>query len=475
MKKKFKKILIANRGEIATRIIRACGELDISTVAIHSEDDATSLFVKKADEAYKVGPGPVEGYLNIFQIVELAKKIGVDAIHPGYGFLAENPRFPLLCEKRGITFIGPSSQVISDMGDKITARAMMIKAGIPVLPGTDGPVKSEQEAIDFANEIGYPVMVKASGGGGGRGLRVVHCQDELKGALESAVKETEAAFGSSDVFIEKFLENPNHIEFQILADNHGNVIHLGERDCSIQRRHQKLVEIAPSLILDDDLRTRMGEAAVTAARATNYTNAGTVEFLVDKDRNFYFLEMNTRIQVEHPVTEEVTGIDLVKKQIEIAAGRKLGIKQKDVRTLGFSMECRINAEDPKKGFIPNTGRVTAYYSPGGIGVRIDGAIYKDYVIPPYYDSLVVKLIVTGSTWRETVKRMQRSLDEFSIRGIKTTIPFLRKIMSDKDFKKGNFNTGFIDSKPELMDYEEYGEPTDIVAAASAAIAAYHGF
>jgi len=471
----FKKLLVANRGEIATRIIRACRELDIPTVAIYSESDSTSLFVKKADEAYMVGPGPVEGYLNIFRIVDLAKKIGVDAIHPGYGFLSENPRFPLLCEKRGITFVGPSSRVIADMGDKIRAREMMKNAGLPVLPGTDGPVKDEKEAIGLAKAIGYPVMVKAAGGGGGRGLRVARSQDELKKALETAAKETKAAFGVTDVFIEKYLERPHHIEFQILADNYGNVVHLGERDCSIQRRHQKLIEIAPSLLLDARLREEMGEAALAAARATNYTNAGTVEFLVDGEKNYYFLEMNTRIQVEHPVTEEVTGIDLVKKQIEIAAGKPLRLKQKDVRILGYAMECRINAEDPKRDFAPNSGRVTAYYSPGGIGVRIDGATYKDHIIPPHYDSLIVKLIVTGGTWQETVKRMQRSLDEFSIRGVKTTIPFLRNIMRDRDFRKGRFSTDFIDSKPELKDYYEYGEPTDIVAAASAAIAAYHGF
>ncbi len=471
----FKKVLVANRGEIATRIIRACSELDIATVAIYSEEDATSLYVKKADEAYMVGPGPIQGYLNIHRIVDLAIKVGVDAIHPGYGFLSENPKFPLLCERKGITFIGPSSKTIKDMGDKIKARRMMKKAGIPVLPGSDGPVRSLKEALRIAGEIGYPVMIKAAGGGGGRGLRVARNEKELKSALDIARAETKSAFGVSDVFIEKYLERPHHIEFQILADRHGNIVHLGERDCSIQRRHQKLIEIAPSLILTKRLRKAMGEAAIEAARTANYTNAGTVEFLVDKDRNFYFIEMNTRIQVEHPVTEEITGIDLVKKQIEIAAGRELGFTQRDVKITGYAMECRICAEDPKNNFAPSSGRVTAYYSPGGIGVRIDGAIYKDFIIPSCYDSLIVKLIVTGSTWDETLKRMNRSLEEFVIRGVKTTIPFLRNIMNDPDFKKGNFDTSFIDRKPELMNYSEYGEPTDIVAAISAALAAYHGF
>ncbi len=471
----FRKVLVANRGEIASRIIRACRELGIPTVAIYSEEDATSLYVKKADEAYMVGPGPIEGYLNIHRIVDLAKRVGVDAIHPGYGFLAENPRFPLLCERRGITFIGPSSKTIADMGDKIRARKMMKKAGIPVLPGTDEPVRDTDEALRMAKKIGYPIMVKAAGGGGGRGLRVARTPDELKEAIAIAQKESKLAFGVSDVFLEKYIERPHHIEFQILADKYGNIVHLGERDCSIQRRHQKLIEIAPSLILDDKLRQKMGRAAIKAARTAGYTNAGTVEFLVDRKKNFYFLEMNTRIQVEHPVTEEITGIDLVKKQIEIAAGKRLGLKQKDIKFNGYAIECRINAEDPKNNFAPNSGRVTAYYSPGGIGVRIDGAIYKDYVIPPYYDSLIVKLIVKGSTWEEAVKRMDRSLEEFVIRGIKTTIPFLRNIMDDKDFREGRFDTTYIDRKPELLEYSEYGEPTDLVAAISAAIAAYHGF
>lgn len=471
----FKKVLVANRGEIASRVIRACKELGIATVAIYSEADATSLYVKKADESYLVGPGPIEGYLNIHRIVDLALKVGVDAVHPGYGFLSEKPSFAELCEKKGITFIGPSSQAIANMGDKVMAREMMKKASVPIVPGTEGSLKNIEEARSFASGIGYPVMIKASGGGGGRGLRIAKDEKELVKNFEIAQSESKAAFGVSDVFIEKYIERPHHIEFQILADKHGNIIHLGERDCSIQRRHQKLIEIAPSLILDAGLREKMGQAALKAARAAKYTNAGTVEFLVDKERNFYFLEMNTRIQVEHTITEEVTGIDLVKKQIEIAAGKPLTIKQEDITIRGFAMECRICAEDPKNNFRPNGGRVTAYYSPGGIGVRIDGAIYKDYVIPGYYDSMVAKLVVRGMDWDEVCSRMHRSLDEFIIRGVKTTIPFLRKIMNDPDFRSGNFDTGYIDRKPDMLDYAEYEDPIDKIAAISAAIAAYHGF
>jgi len=470
----FKKVLVANRGEIATRIIRSCKELGIKTVAIYSEADSTALHVKKADESYLVGPGPVAGYLNIHRIVDLAKEVGADAIHPGYGFLSENPKLPELCEKRNVAFVGPSSDAIRSMGDKSMARKIMTEAGIQVVPGT-GNIESEEEALSFAEEAGYPVMVKATSGGGGRGLRVCYGRKELIDNLKSAKSEAEASFGNAEVFLEKYLENPHHIEFQILADNYGNVIHLGERDCSIQRRHQKLVEISPSLILTDELRKEMGEVAIKAAKAVNYTNAGTIEFLVDKDMNYYFIEMNTRIQVEHTVTEVVTGIGLVNKQLEIAAGMPLTIKQEDVIIRGYSIECRINAEDPKKNFTPYIGRITSYYSPGGIGVRIDGCIYKDYVIPPYYDSMVAKLIVSGMTWEETVRRMRRSLDEFVIRGIKTTIPFHYRIMMDDEFMKGDFDTGYIDRRPDLLDYQEHRDRTDLVIAISAAIAAYEGF
>jgi pyruvate carboxylase subunit A len=470
----FKKVLIANRGEIATRVIRACNELNIPTVAIFSEPDSEAIHVKKADEAYLVGPGPVEGYLNVTGIVELAQKVGADAIHPGYGFLAENPSLPLFCEKKEITFIGPTSEVISLMGDKIEAKRNVIKAGVPTVPGSEGSIETDKEALKICESIGYPVMVKATGGGGGRGLRVVNSRDELVSAISVARSEAKGAFGNTEVFIEKFIDKPHHIEFQILADKHGNTIHLGERDCSIQRRHQKLIEIAPSLILDEKLRKKMGEAAIAVARSVNYSNAGTVEFLVDKDRNFYFIEMNTRIQVEHTVTEAITGIDIVKKQIEVAAGLPLGIKQEDVQIRGYAIECRINAEDPKKGFLPNSGRVTSYHSPGGIGVRIDGAAYKDFVITGYFDSMLAKLTVSGMTWPETVSRMRRSLSEFILRGVKTTIPYQLEIMKNEKFIKGDFDTSFIAENPQLLEYKEYRDSLDIILALSAAIAAHEG-
>ncbi len=475
MSKMFKKVLIANRGEIASRLIRACNELSIPTAAIYSEADTTALHVKKADEAFLVGPGPVQGYLNVHRIIDIALEIGADAIHPGYGFLSENPKLPELCEKKNITFIGPTSKAIKDMGDKITSRKIMQKAGVPVIPGSTEEIRDAKEALKFVKDFGFPVMLKASAGGGGKGLRLVRNSKEIKDAFESARSEANLSFGNPSMFIEKYIEQPHHIEIQILADKHGNVIHLGERDCSIQRRHQKLIEIAPSLILDSKTRELMGKAAIKGAKAVGYDNAGTIEFLVDRQNNFYFMEMNTRIQVEHTVTEEVTGIDLVKKQIEIAAGEPLDITQDDVLTRGFAIECRINAEDPKKDFAPNAGKVTAYYSPGGIGVRIDGAIYKDYVIPPFYDSMVAKLIVKGQTWEEAVRRLDRAIGEFVIRGVKTTLPYLHKIIHDWDFRTGNFDTTFIESKPHLLEYDEFKDPVDLVAAISAALAAHHGF
>lgn len=466
----FNKVLIANRGEIALRIIRACNELKIKTVAIHSEADATTLYVKKADEACLVGPGPIAGYLNIYRIIDLARQKGVDAIHPGYGFLSENPEFAKACLENGITFIGPSSEVIRDMGNKILARQMMEKAGIPVIKGVMKKLGSVSEAISAAREIGYPVILKASAGGGGRGLRICNNEDELKNNLSIAKHEAKTAFGNDDIYLEKYIDSPHHIEFQILGDNYGNVIHLGERDCSIQRRHQKLIEISPSLLLTDELRREMGKAAVKAAKISGYNSAGTVEFLVDKDRNYYFLEMNTRIQVEHTVTEEVTGIDIVREMIKIASGMTLDITQNDVRINGYAMECRINAEDPIKGFAPAPGRVTAYYSPGGLGVRIDGNIYPGYEIPPYYDSLLAKLTVKGRTWEETVERMYRSLNEYVIRGIKTTIPFYKRIMEDNLFRSGNFNVGYIDNRIDKLIYQDEKDPVDIVIAIAAAIA-----
>lgn len=470
----FKKVLIANRGEIALRIIRACKELKIATVAIHSEADATTLYVKKADESCLVGPGPLSGYLNIYKIIEIAKQRGVDAIHPGYGFLAENPEFARSCEENGITFIGPSSDAVHKLGNKIVSRQIMKKAGIPIVPGALEKINSDDEAAAEANRLGYPVMLKAAAGGGGRGLRICRNDEELKRFLPIAKKESLSAFGDEDVYIEKCLELPRHIEFQIVADNHGNVIHLGERDCSIQRRHQKLVEIAPSLLLDEKLRQEMGAVAVAAAKAANYNNVGTVEFLIDKNKNYYFLEMNTRIQVEHTVTEEVTGIDIVREMIRIARGERLSIKQEDVKIRGYAIECRINAEDPKNNFIPTTGRVTAYYSPGGIGVRIDGNVYVGYTIPTYYDSMLAKLTVRGRTWEEAVDRMYRCLDEYVIRGVKTTIPFYKRIMLDENFKKGEFNTNYIDEKIEELVYQDESDPKDLVLAISAAIVAHSG-
>ncbi|MEQ1562499.1 MAG: acetyl-CoA carboxylase biotin carboxylase subunit, partial [Nitrospiraceae bacterium] len=413
----FKKILVANRGEIAMRIIRACRELNIATAAIYSEADSTGIYVKKADEAYMVGPGPVKGFLDSQQIVSLAQRIGADAIHPGYGFLSENSKFAQLCQTSGITFIGPSPQAIDLMGSKVNARDLAKRVGVPIVPGTEGGVTDVNEALAFAKDTGYPVIIKASAGGGGRGLRVVRSDAELRENMAVASREAQASFGDGSVFLEKYIERPHHIEFQILADKHGNMIHLGERDCSIQRRHQKLIEIAPSLILTPTLRAEMGAAAITIAKAVDYDNAGTVEFLLDQDGHYYFMEMNPRLQVEHTVTEQITAIDIVRNQIAIAAGLPLEITQQEVTLQGHSIQCRINAEDPKSNFMPCTGTITAYLSPGGIGVRIDGAVYKDYTVPPYYDALLAKLTVRGRTWEETVSRMRRSLEEYVLRGV----------------------------------------------------------
>ena len=470
----FKKILVANRGEIAMRIIRACRELNIATAAIYSEADSTGIYVKKADEAYLVGPGPVKGFLDKQQIVDLALRIGADAIHPGYGFLAENAEFAELCQASGITFIGPSPSAINAMGSKIKARDLAKEIGVPVVPGTEGGVTDIKEALAFAKEAGYPVMIKASAGGGGRGLRVVRTDAELRENMEVASREALAAFGDGAVFLEKYVERPHHIEFQILADKHGNIIHLGERDCSIQRRHQKLIEIAPSLILTPRLRAEMGAAAIQIARAVSYDNAGTVEFLLDQEGRYYFMEMNPRIQVEHTVTEQITAIDIVRNQISIAAGKPLDIQQSDVTLQGYSIQCRINAEDPRNNFRPCTGTITAYLSPGGIGVRIDGAVYKDYTVSPYYDALLAKLTVRGRTWEETVSRMRRSLEEYVLRGVKTTIPFMKEIMQDQDFRAGRFDTSYLDTHPDLFNFDDVEQPEDLVLAISAAIAAYEG-
>ncbi|MCX7724402.1 MAG: acetyl-CoA carboxylase biotin carboxylase subunit [Thermodesulfovibrio sp.] len=467
----FKKVLIANRGEIALRIIRACKELGIRTVAIYCEPDATARYVKKADESYLVTPGPLRGYLNIYGIVELAKNVGADAIHPGYGFLAENYQFAEACAQFGITFIGPNPNAIKKMGLKDEARKIAQELGIPLLPGTP-PLNSLDEAVKYAKEIGYPVMIKAVAGGGGRGLRICYDEESLKRQIPIAMSEAKKAFADERVFIEKFLERPHHIEIQIVADKYGNIIHLGERDCSIQRRHQKLIEIAPSLILTEEVRQKMGEAAKKLAKAVGYDNVGTVEFLVDENLNFYFLEMNTRVQVEHTITEEITGIDIVQTMIKIAAGQPLTIKQEDVELDGYAIQCRINAEDPLNDFLPSTGTIKAYYSPGGFGVRVDGHAFAGYEVPPYYDSLLSKLVVWGKTWEEAVKRMHRALSEYIIRGVKTTIPIYIRIMEDEDFIKGNFSTRYIEEKMQTLLYKEEQDPFDIAVVISAAIVAH---
>lgn len=441
----FKKILIANRGEIAVRIIRACRELGISTVAIYSETDKDALHVKISDEAYCIGKTFVkDSYLNVQNILSVAIHAKVDAIHPGYGFLSENTNFAQMCEEFGIKFIGPCPEIISLMGDKSNARDTMKRAGVPTVPGTDGEIQNIDEAIAIAKEIGYPVIVKASAGGGGKGMRVVNSEDELISSIETAKKEAQNYFGNPMVYLEKYLEYTRHVEIQIIGDNYGNVVHLGERDCSIQRRHQKLVEESPSPALNEDLRNAMGEAAVRVAKAIKYNSVGTVEFLLNEDNNFYFMEMNTRIQVEHGVTEMITGIDLMKEQILVASGEKLSFTQEDVKINGCALECRINAEDPYRNFIPCPGKVENYLSPGGIGLRIDSAVYPGYVISPFYDSMVSKVIAWGRDRDEAILRMKRALNEFVIEGVKTTIPFHKKLMDNETFRKGNFNTKFLE-------------------------------
>ncbi len=440
----FKKILIANRGEIALRIIRACRELEIETVAVFSEGDREALHVKAADEAVCIGPvASAKSYLNIPNIISAAELTGVDAIHPGYGFLSENARFAEICESCGITFIGPSPLVIETMGDKATARKTMIECGVPVVPGSKDIIKDEESAKAVAEEIGYPVLIKASAGGGGKGMRVAQNSKELSKSIQAAQNEAQASFGNSEVYLEKYVEEPRHIEIQILGDNYGNVVHLGERDCSLQRRHQKLLEESPSSALTPELRAEMGAVAVKAAKTANYSNAGTIEFLLDRHGKFYFIEMNTRIQVEHPVTELVTGIDLVKEQIRLAAGEPLGYTQEDIQLRGWAIECRINAEDPEKNFMPSPGVIKSYHVPGGPGVRIDSAVYQGYMVSPYYDSMVGKLIVWGATRQEAIARMKRALEEFVIEGIHTTIPFHMIVLENAFYKRGEVYTNFI--------------------------------
>jgi acetyl-CoA carboxylase biotin carboxylase subunit len=441
----FKKILIANRGEIALRVIRAAHELGIKCVAIYSEVDRDSLPVKLADEAYCIGPAPSnQSYLNIPSIISVAEISGAEAIHPGYGFLAENAKFVEICEEHRIKFIGPKREAMQKMGDKSTAKETVKRAGVPVVPGSEGNVKDEREAKAVAKKIGYPVLIKATAGGGGKGMRVVKAEEELVELYKTARAEAEAAFGNPEVYIEKYIEEPRHIEVQILADEFGNTIHLGERDCSIQRRHQKLVEESLSPAVDHRLRNKLGEAAIRAAKAVKYVNAGTIEFIFDPTGHFYFMEMNTRVQVEHPVTEMITSVDIVKEQILITAGEHLSLKQGEVRFHGHSIECRINAENPDKNFMPSPGEVTIWHAPGGPGIRVDSHVYQGYHILPNYDSLIAKLIVWGRDRKEAMDRMRRALNEFVIDGIHTTIPFHLKVLDNEDFKAGIVSTHFIE-------------------------------
>lgn len=439
----FKKILIANRGEIALRIIRTCRDMGVKTVAVYSEADKDSLHVRFADEAVCIGPPPSrESYLSIPRIIAAAEITNADAIHPGYGFLAENAEFSEICSESQIKFIGPSPDMIRSMGDKSFAKNTMRAADVPVVPGSDGVVTTAEEAKKIAAEFGYPVLIKASAGGGGKGMRIVNDEAELENAFTMATNEALNAFGNGDVYVEKFVEGPRHIEIQVLGDQFGNVVHLGERDCTVQRRHQKLIEETPSPFITEEIREAMGAAAVKGAKSVNYEGAGTVEFIVDKHKNFYFMEMNTRIQVEHPVTEQVTGVDLIREQISVASGAKLKVRK--VRREGHSIECRINAENPDKNFAPSPGRITSFHMPGGIGIRVDTHAYANYYIPPFYDSMIAKLIVTADDRDEAIKRMYRALDEFIVEGVFTTIPFHKKVMRHEKFIEGDYDTSFIE-------------------------------
>ncbi|MCT2537519.1 acetyl-CoA carboxylase biotin carboxylase subunit [Aquibacillus koreensis] len=450
----IKKLLIANRGEIAVRIIRACKEMGIETVAVYSEADSESLHVQLADESYCIGPkSSKDSYLNFTNIMSVATLTEVDAIHPGYGFLSENADFAEICKACNITFVGPSAYAIQKMGTKDVARETMKQAGVPIVPGSDGIIENEQQGIEVAEKIGYPVIIKATAGGGGKGIRVARTEEELIKGIRVTQNEAEKAFGNPGVYIEKFIEDFRHVEIQVLADNFGNVVHLGERDCTIQRRLQKLIEETPSPAIDETMREKMGTAAVKAAAAVEYSGAGTIEFIFDqKEQTFYFMEMNTRIQVEHPVTEMVTGIDLIKEQINIANNEQLSFKQEDIEFRGHAIECRINAENPFKNFMPSPGEITMYLAPGGLGVRIDSAAYPGYKIPPYYDSMIAKLITYGATRKEAIDRMKRALDEFVIDGVSTTVPFHSRMMSHDVFIDGDFNTKFLENYT-IMDNE----------------------
>jgi acetyl-CoA carboxylase biotin carboxylase subunit len=472
----FKKILIANRGEIAVRIIRACRELNISAVAVFSDVDRHSLHVRYADEAYYLGPPKAsESYLRGDKIIQIALDCGADAIHPGYGFLAERADFSQACQDHGITFIGPKPSSIAAMGDKQQARNTVAEAGVPVVPGTEGQGDlPDKKLLEIAPEIGFPLLIKPTAGGGGKGMREVKNRDEMAGLLTAARREAEASFGDGNIYLEKLIQGARHIEIQILADNHGNVIHLGERECSIQRRHQKLVEEAPSPFIgdDQDLRNSIGEVAVQAAQSVDYLNAGTIEFLVDQEKGYYFLEMNTRLQVEHPVTEVITGIDIVKEQIRIAAGKALQFSQDDVNLTGWAMECRINAEDPYNGFLPSTGVINQSLLPAGPGVRVDSGIYSGFEISPYYDALIAKLIVHEATRQETIDRMKRALEEYRVIGVKTNIPFHQHLLDNSDFIKGDFNTQFVEEELPSLSSGSTDQTTSKMAALVAALVAH---
>lgn len=463
----MKKILVANRGEIALRIIRAIQELGHTAVAVYETPDNEALHVRVADEAIWLGDGPRSDYLDISKVIKAAKRAKADAIHPGYGFLAENPEFAKACEDNGIIFIGPSSEVINNLGDKVIARRIMAEAKIPMVPGTQNLPPGDEGiklALEFATKYKYPVMLKATAGGGGRGIRLIESDAQMKNEIPAARSEAKAAFNNDNVYLEKVVLTPKHVEVQIIADNFGNTVHLGTRDCSIQRRNQKLVEIAPSLIKDQKLLDAICDTAVKAAKAASYTNAGTVEFLIDKDMNFYFMEINTRVQVEHTVTEMITGIDIVRTQIKLAMGKKLAFTQGDIRLRGHAIEMRINAEDPQNNFMPEGGKtVSVYRSPGGYGVRLDGFVYQGYTIPKVYDSLLVKLTVFGFSWNETVDRLRRCLKNFVITGPKTTIPFYLNLIKEADFKNGDFNTSFLDTHPKIFDYTEQSSEGDMIA------------
>ena len=466
----FKKVLVANRGEIAVRVLRACAELGISTVAIYSDVDRNALHVRRADEAYPVGGAQArDSYLQGGRIIEIAKRVGAEAIHPGYGFLAENAAFAQACLEAGLAFVGPSPHTMRAMGDKLVARRTMLEADIPVVPGSYEPLRDEKQALEVAEVVGYPVFLKASAGGGGKGMRIVASPAEIRPAFRAASGEARSAFGDSTLYVEKLLEGVRHIEFQLLADNHGNVVHLGERECSIQRRHQKLIEESPSTALDPTLRAEMGKVAVRAAQAVGYQSAGTVEFLLDRDRRFYFLEMNTRLQVEHPVTEMVTGVDIVIEQLRMAAGRKLRYRQESIRPRGWAIECRISAEDPYNSFLPSIGRITGVNEPSGAGVRVDSGVYEGFEVSLYYDPMIAKLVVFGETRGQAIRRMRRALSEYKIMGIKTNIPFHLRVMDTASFIGGRFDTAFLDRQAGLV-VSESDERARVAALAAAALA-----